>query len=169
VVWIKNRPFRQLSAISPNPGSASDQATQRSARYDRSMTSWSEQPLQIGAITLFVENLPEAKEFYRRVFDLPVRFEDANSVVFRFGDMLVNLLRVTVAGELISPATVAHARGGAQFEFTISVEDVDAACIDLKARGVTLLNGPIDRPWGIRTASFADPDGHIWEIAQDLP
>jgi uncharacterized glyoxalase superfamily protein PhnB len=33
------------------------------------------------------------------------------------------------------------------------------------ARGVKLLNGPIDRPWGPRTASFMDPAGHIWEIA----
>jgi uncharacterized glyoxalase superfamily protein PhnB len=33
---------------------------------------------------------------------------------------------------------------------------------------VSLLNGPIDRPWGMRTATFADPDGHIWEIAQQL-
>jgi uncharacterized glyoxalase superfamily protein PhnB len=23
----------------------------------------------------------------------------------------------------------------------------------------------MDRPWGIRTASFRDPGGHIWEIA----
>jgi uncharacterized glyoxalase superfamily protein PhnB len=34
---------------------------------------------------------------------------------------------------------------------------------------VTLLNGPMDREWGMRTASFTDPDGHIWEIAQQLP
>jgi uncharacterized glyoxalase superfamily protein PhnB len=34
---------------------------------------------------------------------------------------------------------------------------------------VTLLNGPIDREWGKRTASFTDPDGNIWEVAQDLP
>ncbi|MDQ3782600.1 MAG: VOC family protein, partial [Actinomycetota bacterium] len=29
-----------------------------------------------------------------------------------------------------------------------------------------LLNGPVDRPWGVRTASFRDPAGHIWEIAR---
>ena len=34
---------------------------------------------------------------------------------------------------------------------------------------VELLNGPVDREWGVRTASFTDPDGHIWEIAQKLP
>jgi uncharacterized glyoxalase superfamily protein PhnB len=25
---------------------------------------------------------------------------------------------------------------------------------------------PIDRLWGVRTASFSDPGGHIWEIAK---
>jgi lactoylglutathione lyase len=40
------------------------------------------------------------------------------------------------------------------------------AAAELTARGVELLNGPIDRPWGIRTASFIDPGGHIWEIAK---
>jgi lactoylglutathione lyase len=48
------------------------------------------------------------------------------------------------------------------------VVDADAVCRDLAARGVTLLNGPIDGAWGKRTASFTDPDGNIWEIAQEL-
>ncbi|MGW2082190.1 VOC family protein [Streptomyces sp. NPDC001939] len=51
-------------------------------------------------------------------------------------------------------------------QFTLPVDDVDAMCKALTARGVTLLNGPMDRPWGIRTASFRDPGGHVWEIAQ---
>jgi predicted enzyme related to lactoylglutathione lyase len=29
--------------------------------------------------------------------------------------------------------------------------------------------GPADRDWGMRTITFADPGGYIWEIAQDLP
>jgi uncharacterized glyoxalase superfamily protein PhnB len=39
---------------------------------------------------------------------------------------------------------------------------------DLAERRVQLLNGAMDREWGIRTASFRDPGGHIWEIAQPL-
>jgi lactoylglutathione lyase len=31
-----------------------------------------------------------------------------------------------------------------------------------------LLNGPVDRPWGVRTANFQDPAGHVWQIGQDL-
>ena len=50
--------------------------------------------------------------------------------------------------------------------FTMAVDDVDAMCAILAERGVELLNGPMDRPWGIRTASFRDPGGHIWEIAK---
>ena len=49
---------------------------------------------------------------------------------------------------------------------SIEVDDVDAMCAELAARGVKLLNGPMDRPWGIRTASFQDPAGHIWEIGK---
>ena len=38
--------------------------------------------------------------------------------------------------------------------FTFTVDDVDAMCGELIGRGVQLLNGPMNRPWGIRTASF---------------
>lgn len=55
---------------------------------------------------------------------------------------------------------------GSWMVFTIGVDDVDAMCETLTTRGVKLINGPMDRPWGIRTASFADPDGYIWEIAK---
>jgi catechol 2,3-dioxygenase-like lactoylglutathione lyase family enzyme len=122
-------------------------------------------PGPVATITLFVEDLDATKAFYLATFGLPVVFEDADSAVFRFGTMLVNLLRVSAAPELIEPATVAPADAGARFQFTLEVDDVDATCADLRRRGVTLLNGPIDRPWGVRTASFRDPGGHIWEIA----
>ena len=121
-------------------------------------------PGGIAAITLFVEDLDDARSFYQRVFDLPVVYEDDNSAVFKFGETLINLLKVSQAPSLVAPAQVASP-DGVRYQFTLGVEDVDATCEDLKRRGVELLNGPIDRPWGIRTASFRDPGGHIWEIA----
>jgi catechol 2,3-dioxygenase-like lactoylglutathione lyase family enzyme len=120
----------------------------------------------IFAVTLFAEDLAATKAFYQRVFDLPIAFEDANSAVFSFGQTLVNLLRVTEAPELITPAHAAEPGAGARMVVTIGVEDVDAMCVQLRERGVVLLNGPMDRPWGIRTASFQDPTGTIWEIAK---
>ncbi len=123
-------------------------------------------PKGIGAITLFVEELDDAKRFYREVFGLPVYFEDDASAVFKFGDTLVNLLKTSAAVELIEPAGVASPEAGARLQLTIEVDDVDAMCAELISRGVQLLNGPMDRPWGVRTASFRDPGGHIWEIAK---
>ncbi len=128
-------------------------------------TAVSAWPKGIGAITLFVEDLRAARRFYREVFGLPVVFDDDDSTVFRFSNTHINLLKATAAGELIEPAPVASPASGARCVFTIDVDDVDAVCAELQARGVELLNGPMDRPWGIRTASFRDPSGHIWEIA----
>ena len=119
----------------------------------------------ITAITLFVEDLAAAKAFYTEVFELPIHYQDEASCVFDFGNTLVNLLVATEADELIEPAVVGAAGSGARAQLTITVDDVDAVCARLSARGVTLLNGPIDRPWGVRTACFADPAGHIWEVA----
>jgi uncharacterized glyoxalase superfamily protein PhnB len=48
------------------------------------------------------------------------------------------------------------------------VDDADATCALLARHGVALLNGPMDREWGMRTAAFTDPAGHVWEIAQPL-
>ena len=122
-------------------------------------------PGGIAAITLFVEDLAEARRFYADVFRIPVYFEDDNSAVFRFGETLVNLLASTESPSLVAPAAVAQPEAGVRFQFTLGVDDVDAMAAELEARGVELLNGPMDRPWGIRTASFRDPGGHIWEIA----
>ena len=129
--------------------------------------SW---PLKsVNVITLFVEDLERAEAFYRDVFGLPVAYEDENSAFFRSHNMGVNLLATGSARELIEPAAVASREAGSRLVLTIGVDDVDAVCAELAAAGVALLNGPVNRPWGVRTASFTDPGGHIWEIAQDLP
>jgi len=123
---------------------------------------------QVGAITLFVEDPQRSKAFYQEVFDLPVLFEDENSAVFRFDNTIINLLARREAPELIAPAAVAPPDAGSSFQFSIWVDDTNAVCQQLASQGVELLNGPIDRVWGMRTATFTDPDGHIWEVAQDL-
>jgi lactoylglutathione lyase len=122
-------------------------------------------PKGIAAITLFVDDLAAARRFYADTFGLPVVFEDENSAVFSFGGTLVNLLDSAAAVELVAPASVGDPQAGPRMVFTIQVDDVDAMCELVTSRGVQLLNGPMDRPWGIRTASFQDPAGHIWEIA----
>jgi catechol 2,3-dioxygenase-like lactoylglutathione lyase family enzyme len=123
-------------------------------------------PGGIAAVTLFVDDVEASRTFYADVFGLEVFYEDDDSAVFKFGDTLINLLRETEAPSLVEPAAVAPVGAGVRFQFTLAVDDVDGMCVELTRRGVVLLNGPMDRPWGVRTASFRDPGGHIWEIAR---
>jgi catechol 2,3-dioxygenase-like lactoylglutathione lyase family enzyme len=122
----------------------------------------------VGAITLFVEDPKLSKSFYEDVFDLSPIYEDEDAAAFGFENLIVNLLKVPAARDLIDPGVVAGAEAGSRFQLTVWVDDANAACAELTRRGVKLLNGPVDREWGMRTASFTDLDGHIWEIAQKL-
>jgi catechol 2,3-dioxygenase-like lactoylglutathione lyase family enzyme len=128
----------------------------------------SELPKSIGAITLFVADIERAKEFYGRAFEAGPVYEDEVSGVFQLDNTIINLLQSSAANELIAPAAVGAADAGSRFQLTIWVKDADGACAGLAERGIELLNGPLDRAWGVRTAAFADPDGHIWEVAQQL-
>jgi len=42
--------------------------------------------------------------------------------------------------------------------------EVDAVLSEAEAAGATLTDQPHDRPWGIYSGYFRDPDGHLWEI-----
>jgi catechol 2,3-dioxygenase-like lactoylglutathione lyase family enzyme len=123
---------------------------------------------RIGAMTLVVGDLGRSKKFYQDVFGLPALHEDEDSVMFRFEDMYVFLRNSPAADEPPSGEVRDLALTGAG-QFAIIVEDVDAVGRDLEELGVPLLSGPSDRPWGMRTLTFADPGGHVWEIAQELP
>jgi lactoylglutathione lyase len=120
---------------------------------------------RVFAITLFQDDLAEARRFYADVFGMPILDEGETSVAFRFPGLIVNLLAVGSAPELIDPAPVGARGTPARMMLTLQVDDVDAVAERLRARDVELLNGPMDRPWGPRTVTFADPSGHCWELA----
>jgi lactoylglutathione lyase len=130
------------------------------------MGSWQK---KIGAITLFVEDPERSKAFYRKVFELEPMMEDETGTGFQLEGTFLFLTRSSQAPGLIAPAVVGSAGNGPRHVFAIIVDDVDAVCAELTGKGVTLLNGPADRAWGMRTANFQDPDGYVWEIATPVP
>jgi catechol 2,3-dioxygenase-like lactoylglutathione lyase family enzyme len=122
---------------------------------------------QIGAMTLFVPDLGEAQKFYADAFSLEAQPMDENSMMLRFEDTFVFLRRVAAAAQPVPEALEEAGNGAGQF--AIIVDDVDAVCAEITGRGIKPLTGPADRDWGMRTATFADPGGYIWEIAQEIP
>ena len=51
----------------------------------------------------------------------------------------------------------------------INVQDVDAHFERAKKAGATILEGPEDTFYGHRRYGAADPEGHHWYFAQDIP
>jgi lactoylglutathione lyase len=119
-------------------------------------------------VTLFVDDLARTRAFYEAVFDARPIYSDAVCSVIGLGGVMINLLQDAQAPQLVEPVVPAPSSAGPRTLMTIRVADVDEACARLRQSGVDLVNGPIDRPWGRRTAAFSDPSGHMWEIAQEI-
>ena len=116
-------------------------------------------------MTLYVPDVDEARKFYADAFGLDAQVLGEEAML-RFEDVFVFLHRAATAQP--RPEVLEEAAKGAG-QFAIIVDDVDAVCAEIAGRGVRPLTGPADRDWGMRTATFADPGGNIWEIAQELP
>lgn len=133
---------------------------------------------RIHVITLAVDDLDRALAFYRDGLGLEspgvigTEFEgnDATpagaAAMFQLrGGLILSLYPRT---ELAKDANVplAPSKSG---EFSIGHlvsdrSDVDALLAKAQAAGATLTGPPHDRPWGIYSGYFRDPDGHLWEI-----
>lgn len=129
------------------------------------MTKWVR---KIDAITLFVEDVDQSAAFYRRFLDAEPAFGDETGFMFKLENTLLFLTRSGEAPNMIAPASAGAAGNGPRHVFAIIVDDVDAVCTELAAKGFDRLNGPDDRSWGMRTANFQDPDGYVWEIATQI-
>jgi catechol 2,3-dioxygenase-like lactoylglutathione lyase family enzyme len=55
-----------------------------------------------------------------------------------------------------------------QLAFRVAPGEVASCAETLKARGVNILSGPTDQPFGHRTLFFRDPDGNLLEIYAEL-
>jgi uncharacterized protein len=137
----------------------------------------------IHAITLGVSNLERALSFYRDGLGLPstgitgTQFpgndEDPAGAVamFTLDDGLI--LSLYPRSELAKDAGVEPQRtagsGVSIGHFVPSREDVDRV-LDLAAdAGGRVHGGAHERPWGIYSGYFSDPDDHMWEILYVLP
>jgi lactoylglutathione lyase len=119
----------------------------------------------LGHVILFVSDLIASVEFYRDVAGLAHRFTDAGYAEFGTGPTRLALYERRRAEWL----TGHPVRPGPAGEIVLLVDDVDAVAAALRTRGICLLSGPADRPWGHRTVHIADPDGFVVEFAQEIP
>jgi catechol 2,3-dioxygenase-like lactoylglutathione lyase family enzyme len=98
--------------------------------------------------------------FYRDVLGLHIFREWATGTVFFLGGGLLEISRS--AGPVTDD----------KISLWLQVRDVDAEFARLEAGGVTVVEAPVDEPWGLREARLRDPDGLLLvlvEIPADHP
>jgi uncharacterized protein len=124
---------------------------------------------RLSLITLGVADLERSLAFYRDGLSLPTHDynPDAGVVFFRLeGNML---LAIWPREELAKDAGIApEGSGFGGFSLAHNVADkatVEAVFAEAVAAGAKPLKQPGDVFWGGYTAYFADPDGHLWEVA----
>ncbi|MBI4260362.1 MAG: VOC family protein [Actinobacteria bacterium] len=133
------------------------------------------EPRRIDYAILYVEDLEASVRFYRDVVGLPFKFAAAGYAEFATEGTRFALLDRRLLPDLIGldPRRVLDGAGEAgvvpRSEVAILVEDVDVEADRLREAGVRVLFGPVDRSWGHRTLHVADPDGHVLELAQEIP
>jgi catechol 2,3-dioxygenase-like lactoylglutathione lyase family enzyme len=112
-------------------------------------------------LTLGSADLDRALAFYRDGLGLPVTRRQGDLVVLDFGDFEFGLYPTPAA---------ASREPGAFKKITLSHNVADNAQVRslldrAAAAGARILSRPHVATWGGYSASFADPDGHLWEIA----
>ncbi len=133
---------------------------------------------RIDIITLAVADLERAHAFYRDGLGFESRgvlgTEWAGDEVNAAGAIVLfeleggRFLSLYPRSELAKDANVSPGPP-ATGEFSIgqlvaSKSEVDALLSRAQAAGATITDQPHDRPWGIYSGYFRDPDGHLWEI-----
>jgi lactoylglutathione lyase len=121
-------------------------------------------------IALFVHDLDGCTAFYRDTLALPLKGSDPGLAAFDLpGGLMLVLLSPEGAAEVLgTEVTELKLEGESRGYIAVSVVDVDDTYAELTANGVTFVQLPTDKPWGLRMAHFTDPEGNLWEITQDI-
>ena len=120
---------------------------------------------RLSLVTLGVADLDRSRRFYEA---LGWRRHGAHAevVFFQAGGMVLALWsRESLAADAHLPATGSGFRGIALAYNTRSREEVDAVLDQARAAGATIPKPAEDAFWGGYSGYFADPDGHLWEVA----
>lgn len=108
--------------------------------------------MRLSHLTLAVSDIPRSKAFYLSLGLTPIVDEDHYCRFLTEGD-------ATLSIELKPGAAIAPS-GEVGLEFA-SPQALDARVAALKAAGVAIAEGPVDRSWLWRDARIHDPDGHV--------
>ena len=113
---------------------------------------------------LSTSDVSRALAFYRDLLGATVTYQfppdaEPGYVALRLGDSHLGVSRQEETGELVND----------RITMWVYADDCDAAIAGLATAGVTIVQEPVDQPWGERMAIVTDPDGNRVIVGQRAP
>lgn len=141
---------------------------------------------RITALTIGVDDLERSLAFYRDglgfqtngIIGTEFKGDETHpsgaAVMFELQNGLILALypRTELAKDAKQPVVTVGVSSPTEFSighFVESKEEVDSLLKQAKSAGAIVTEEPHDRPWGIYSGYFKDPDGHLWEVIWKPP
>ena len=126
-------------------------------------------PPRISLVTLGVRDVAAATAFYERIgFELSEASVTGEVSFFRTGGAVLALWGAdALADDARLPRPTDHTRSSALAINVDSRAEVDAALAATEQAGARITRPAEATEWGGYNGYFADPDGHVWEVAHN--
>ena len=117
---------------------------------------------RLSAVTLGVADLARSVGFYRALGLEPAQVVGTEVAFFQFNGFVLCLF-----SDLAADAGIDRRPAGlSSLSYNVREPDeIDAVLAAVAPAGGTVLRPAHDADWGGRSSYFADPDGHLWEVA----
>jgi uncharacterized protein len=124
---------------------------------------------RVSLITLGVSDLRRAVKFYREVLGWETAFSEGDPIAFF---QLNGLVLGLYGRQALAEDASVNARGtgfrGVTLAHNVRSRRAVMAIFDrLRKKGATIVKSPRATDWGGFSGYFADPDGHLWEVAHN--
>ena len=126
-------------------------------------------PQRLSIVTLGVADVAEARAFYEALGFAASRFESDGVVFFDMGGTVLGLFP---RSELAKDAAVPDNGQGTFMNASCAITLASRNAVDDALRFAESAGARITKPatevfWGGYSGYFADPDGHLWEVAHN--
>jgi catechol 2,3-dioxygenase-like lactoylglutathione lyase family enzyme len=126
-------------------------------------------PARVSLVTLGVGDLARSTAFYRALGWAPSSISGDEVSFFATSDCVLALYPIeSLAADLGVAADELRPSGAVTLAINVGGErDVAPALAEAVRAGATLVRAAERTNWGGTVGYFADPDGHVWEVAHN--